>query len=110
MNKVTKHIRRRYIAVMITSEYPVNERDFFDSLWDSITTLYGEYGASQANIRYMSFDAETNQAILRCSHKALDQVKASLIAITEIGRKKASVHIQRVSGTLKAICRKTLKS
>ena len=107
---MTRYIRRRYVAVIIDSEQRVEEQDFFNAFWASFTTLFGEYGASQANIRFIEFYAEHNCSILRCSHKALEQVKASVVAITKMNGISATVHIQRVSGTLKSLRTKLQKT
>jgi len=99
-------LRRRYIAVKIESNHPVEERDFYEAVWTSILKLFGEYGASQAELALVDYDLEANQAILRCSHKALDLVRASIVAVTGIRNEKAAAHILLVSGTLKSLRRK----
>ena len=96
-------MRRRYIAVRIDSERTFDERDFYDAVWTSILRLFGEYGASQTELTLIEYDQETKQAILRCSHKALDLVKASIVAVTEIENESATLHIVLVSGTLKSL-------
>ena len=107
---MTRHTRRRYIAVNIDSKYRIEERDFVNALFTSFKKLYGEYGASQANIRLIEFDFHNKRAILRCSHFTLDQMKASIVTITELNGKKVSVHIQQISGTLKSLRRKIMNS
>jgi RNase P/RNase MRP subunit POP5 len=99
-------MRRRYIAIEIESNQPFDERDFYDAVWTSILRLFGEYGASQTELVLVEYDPEKKQAILRCSHKALDLVRASTVAITEIKNEKATAHIMLVSGTLKSLRRK----
>jgi len=99
-------LRRRYIVVKIESDHPVEERDFYDVVWTSILKLFGEYGASQAELGLVDYSGETNQAILRCSHKALDLVRASIVAVTGIRNEKAAAHILFASGTLKSLRRK----
>lgn len=103
-------MRRRYTAVKIDSERTFDERDFYDAVWTSILRLFGEYGASQTELTLIEYDQETNQAILRCSHKALDLVKASIVAVTEIENESATLHIVLVSGTLKSLRSKIPRS
>lgn len=105
-----RQMRQRYIAVKIDCEKALDERDFYDAFWTSMTRLFGEYGASQAGLSLIEYDAETNRAILRCSHKALDQVRAAIIAITEIKNEKTIVQIPLVSGTLKSLRNKLPKN
>jgi RNase P/RNase MRP subunit POP5 len=77
-----------------------------NTLWDALIQLFGEYGASQTNLTMIRYNHEGNSAIVRCSHRALEMVKASIASITEINGKPAAVHVNRVSGTLKALLKK----
>jgi len=43
-----------------------------DAVWGAVNHLFGEYGASQANLTLIEYDAQRNYAVLHCSHKALD--------------------------------------
>jgi len=76
-----------------------------DAVWNAILQLFGEYGASQTNFILMKYNLEPNYAILRCSHKALDMVKASLASITQTKGKHVAMRVLGVSGTLKALRR-----
>jgi RNase P/RNase MRP subunit POP5 len=99
-------VRRRYIAVKIDSDRTFSERDVYHAVWNSILRLFGEYGASHTELTLIEYDPKRNQAVLRCSHKALDLVKASIVALTEIDDEEAAAHIMLVSGTLKSLRRK----
>jgi len=103
---LSQRLRRRYIAVKIESDHPVEERDFHDAVWTSILRLFGEYGASQAELALIEYDPKMNQAVLRCSHKVLDQVRASIVAVTGVQNEKVATHILLVSGTLKSLRRR----
>lgn len=98
-----KGVRRRYLALKLASEHSVSREDLMSILWDAIIRLFGEYGASQTDLTLIKYSSEMNYAIIRCSHKALEMVKASIASVTEINGKPAAIHIQRVSGTLKAL-------
>lgn len=69
----------------------------------SLLKLFGEYGASQAELAFIEYNPELRCLILRCSHKALDMVKASIAVVTNIRGEKAALHILYVSGTLRAL-------
>lgn len=99
-------MRRRYLAVKLVSEQPISREDLMDTIWDAIIQLFGEYGASQTDLSLIQYQPEKNCAIVRCSHKALEVVKASIASITEISGKPAAIHIQMISGTLKALLEK----
>ena len=102
--------KRRYLALKILGDASLDERDVISSVWGSILQLFGEYGASQTQLSLIEYDQETRQAILRCSHEALDLVKASIVAVTEIDNGKAAAHTVLVSGTLKSLKRKISRS
>lgn len=100
-------MRRRYLALKALSEESPNEEDVRNAIWNAVLQLFGEYGASQANLGLIEYDSQKNQAILRCSHRALEMVRTSIASITEINEKNTVMHVLGVSGTLKAL-RKSL--
>ena len=99
-------MRRRYLALRIISEYPINKDEITDAVWNTILQLFGEYGASQTNLTFIEHNSEKNYAVVRCSHKAVEKVKASIASITEINEKPVAIHVIGVSGTLKALRRR----
>jgi len=88
------------------SEQLLNEKDVIHTIWSAILKLFGEYGASQVNLALIEYDPQKSYAVVRCLHKALEMVKASIASITEINGKPAAIHIVGVSGTLKALRKK----
>ena len=102
-----RRVKRRYLLLRIDSTLPIEEGDIKDAVWDAVTKLFGEYGASQAGLFLIEYDKERSEAVLRCSLKALDMVHASIASITTIRNKSAAVHVLRVSGTVRALGRKS---
>ena len=100
-------MKRRYLAVKAESKEPIQGKEVLDAVWNALTQLFGEYGASQAELVFIRDYKQKNYFILRCSRRALPMVRASLASITEIGEKTATIHVLRVSGTLKALRKKT---
>ena len=100
-------VRRRYLALKLVSDSSLSREDLMNTIWDALIQLFGEYGASQTGLTLIRFNHERDSAIVRCSHKALEMVKASIASITEINGKPAAVHVKRVSGTLKALLKKS---
>ena len=98
-------IKRRYLLLQIAGSDTIDEQVFMDAAWNAVLQLFGEYGASQTNLVLMKHNLKPNYAILRCSHKALDMVKASLASITQINGKPVAIRVLGVSGTLKALSR-----
>ncbi len=98
--------RYRYLFLEFETEKFPGRSEFMGVVWGSILQLFGEYGASKTALSLIEFNSEKGYAILKCSHKALDMVRASLASITEIGGRKAEIHVIRVSGTIKSLKRK----
>jgi len=105
---VSRRLRRRYLALKIVSEQPVNGRDIMDAVWKAVVQLFGEYGASQASLSLIEYDSQNNYAIVHCSHRAVDVVRASVASITEMNGKPAAIHVLGVSGTIRALRKKAL--
>jgi len=88
------------------SEQPVSKGDVADTVWNAVLRLFGEYGASQTNLALIEYDQEKSWGIIRCSHRTVEMVRASIASVTEINEKSVAIHVLRVSGTLKALKRK----
>jgi ribonuclease P/MRP protein subunit POP5 len=102
-----KRERRRYLALKVQSEEHSDGRTVMDAVDTSVKRLFGEYGASQANLRLIEYIPQNNQLVIRCSHKALEKVRAAITSTIEINGKTAAIHVVGVSGTLKALSKKT---
>ena len=105
-----KKAKRRYLALKIDSMERFNAKEFIDCVWNAILKLYGEYGASQTGLTLIDYDDERQLAVIRILHTALKMVRASIATITEISGKPASIHILTVSGTIKALNKRTEKA
>ena len=103
---MSKRVRRRYLDLKVVSEQSVNERDVMDAVWNAVLNLLGEYGASKTNLSLMEYDPQRNFAVVRCSHTALERVRASIASITEINGKRAVIHVIGISGTLRGLRKK----
>jgi len=102
-----KRIKRRYLALQL--DVPVeglpSDHEFMDSIWGSITQIYGEYGASQANLVLINYDVESKIAVVRTNLLAVNKLRTSIATITQIGNKPLAIHVMAVSGTIKALSR-----
>ncbi len=98
-----KRIKRRYLAVQVDIEGTFSQREFFDAVWNAVTRLYGEYGASQTGLALLDFKEESKTAVIRVSLATLQQVRAALASITQIIGVEAAVHVTAVSGTIKSL-------
>ena len=102
-------LRRRYLALKIEGDRYFKYREIIGSIWGSILQLYGEYGASKTDLNLIDYNPSQKTAILRTSHTTLERVRAALASITHIHGKPAAIHIERVSGTIKTLNKKTKK-
>lgn len=105
---MSERVRRRYLALGVVSEQPVIKRDLVDAVWNAVLQLFGEHGASQTDLSFIEYDSEKSWGIVRCSHRAVEMVRASIASVAEINGKPVAIHVLGVSGTLKALRRKAL--
>ncbi len=103
-----RQLRRRYLALKAENNQSFNERDLMDAIWSMVYQLFGEFGASQTALSLVKCDNKKEVVIVRCSHKALDLVRAAVAAVTEINEKRAVIRVVAVSGTLKALRKKLI--
>ena len=101
-----KREKRRYLALKIESNQPLDEGAIMDAVHASVKRLFGEYGASKANIRLITGLPENRYLVVRCSHLMLEQVRAAVASTVEINGTEAAVHVLAVSGTLKSLSKK----
>lgn len=104
-----KRSKRRYLLLQIDIDDGLSQREFLEAIWGSIEKLYGENGASYANLSLINYDESAKRAIVRISLNALQPVRASLALITRIAERCAAVHVSRISGTIKSLEEKTAK-
>ena len=102
-----KRVKRRYLLFQVESEASPTGRELLDGLWAAVTKFYGEVGGSQAGLLLVDYDEEGKLGVLRVWLASLQQVRASLASITVLGGKDAAVHVLAISGTLKALRKKT---
>lgn len=103
---MVKAVRRRYMIVEVLSDAQVSKHEFTKSMFDSLLTLYGEYGASKTELRLLDYDRRKKQALISCLHKAVPTVHSALTSIRDMAGNRAIVRVLRVSGTIKSLKRK----
>jgi RNase P/RNase MRP subunit POP5 len=104
-----KRAKRRYLALRLECDCAPSRREFLDAVWGAVTRLFGEYGASLTGLALIDYDVEAKTAVLRTSLETLSSVRASLATITSVAGSEAAVHVLAVSGTIKALHKKTSK-
>ena len=102
-----KRVKRRYLALEINCDGTFSSHEFMDAVWGAVLKLYGEYGASRTGLTLIGYDMEKKFAVVRAAHTAVDMVRTALASITKIGNKPVAIHVLAVSGTIKALYKKT---
>jgi RNase P/RNase MRP subunit POP5 len=93
----------------VDSDGVPSRKEFIDAVWSAVSKLYGECGASLTSLALIDYDVEGKTAVLRVSLVALGLVRASLASITSVAGREAAVHVLAVSGTIKALHKKTAR-
>ena len=102
-----KRLKRRYLAVKIDSAEKFSQKEFMDVVWGSLSRLYGEYGASRSGLAPIHYDEEEGLAVLRALHDEVRKVRAALAVVTKMNGKPVVLHVEAVSGTIRALRNKT---
>jgi RNase P/RNase MRP subunit POP5 len=86
-----KREKRRYLAVKVETEQAVVEQTVLDAVYCSVLMLFGEVGASQANLKMIKYSESSKLYILQCSHKMLEQVRAAVAFTVSVGGSRAAL-------------------
>lgn len=101
-------VRRRYILFKLHGQAEPGEDELWETVQSHVRLLYGLSGLAEAQLKLIEYKPEEKTGILRCSHTSLTRVRAALAHITLFEDAPAALQVQRVSGTIKALKRKTL--
>jgi RNase P/RNase MRP subunit POP5 len=98
-----KRAKRRYLVIEIESPEAIGSKEFMDAIWNALTRLYGEYGASRTSLTMIDYEQEKRIAIIRAALVSVNMVRAAIASVTRIGDKPVALHVLRVSGTLRSL-------
>lgn len=96
--------KKRYVAFEIISEKPLLDfKKVSASIWQSILSYLGSYGAANAGVWILSdkYNPETQRGLLRVNRKEVEKLKGSFVFIDNIDGTKVIVRSLGVSGILK---------
>ena len=85
----------------------VSEEQLWGTVVSGFRLLYGVKGLSEANLKLIEYKPEASRGILRCSHDYVTQTRAALARVTELLGQPAAVQVDRVSGTIRSLRRKS---
>ena len=106
--------RYRYTTFQIISEEgeEFSYSDLESAVWNTMLDFLGEYGISKTSFFLLKdcWNQENQTGILRCNHKSVQDVIASLGLIDRLGDNRITFKILKISGTIKSIRSSTSKS
>lgn len=105
--------KKRYLVFEIISENKIdNLNDISDSILGSCQKFFGEMGMAKAGLLMLNdkYNKEKQKGIIKVDNKMVDNLKAALCFVKEIGDKKVIVKSVGVSGILKKAQEKFIAS
>lgn len=94
---------RRYLGIRVFGGGGFTRKEVVDTIQKRVLDLYGARGLSEIDPVLIDFDEDTREGILRCNRDGLRQMRAALALVTDISDLPASIHVERVSGTIKSL-------
>jgi ribonuclease P/MRP protein subunit POP5 len=94
---------RRYLGIWVSGRQKFTAKEVVDSVQKGVLDVYGVQGLSKIEPVLIDFDDDGQRGILRCNRSHLRQMRAALALITRISDATAALHVERVSGTIKAL-------
>ncbi|MWV65282.1 ribonuclease P [Halorubrum sp. JWXQ-INN 858] len=108
MKHLPKHLRPhwRYVAVGIETwpDADVSRRGFQRAVWYAAGNLLGDPGSADAGLKLLAFshaDGE-GEAILRVRRGHVDDARAAIACVSEVGGDPVGIHVRGISGTVRA--------
>lgn len=103
--------KSRYIVFKVHAENRLTYQNVRDAVYNAVSEWFGASGMARADIHLIKnlWDHEEQKGFIRCSHRVVDDVKAALLTVRQIGDEKVIFQTLRVSGTIKT-AREKLKS
>ena len=98
--------RQRYLLFeyfLLDPETELKEKEIINTIWSTLTKLFGEYSAYKTGLWMIEFDPENNWGILRCNNITDKKLIASLAFIRQIKNIRVIFHTINASGTIKKI-------
>lgn len=101
-----RSVRRRYLWVHIETDAELDRETLDNAIDAEIHFLYGVKGAVDINYRLIDYNSEPHDAIIRCNHIKLNDMRAALAHLSELGGGPARLDVRLVSGTIKTLKKK----
>lgn len=98
--------RRRYVFFEVETfpDASFGEHDLRRTVWFEAQNLYGDVTSAETRAELVEYDADQGGglAVVRCAHDRVDETRAALACVDEVGGDRVGVRVLGVSGTLDA--------
>jgi len=100
--------KKRYLAYEVISDGKVPFAELSTVIWHSLINFLGEVGTADAEVRIFrnTYNEEKQLGLIKCSHTAVESVRAALAMIQRIDETPVIVRVIGISGTMKAAQKK----
>ena len=97
--------KKRYVYFKVHSSSPLKYQEIRDSIMNSLLNIVGELGLAHSRVYLVKnlWNQVNQNGVIKCSHKAVDEVKLSLATIHQIGDNQVIFYTTKVSGTIKGL-------
>lgn len=94
--------KKRYIVFEVLSDREQELGAVVDAAWSAMIDLLGEKGTAEANPWILKdlFDPELQRGGIRVNKDCVEEVRAALALITEMGSTDVTVQVLGVTGTM----------
>lgn len=103
---------KRYIVYHAISESPMAYGEFVNAIWNTLLALLGELAASDAKVWMIHnlYDANAQRGVIKCKRDSVEQVRAALSLIQQVGETRCVINVLGVTGTIKSAKNKYLSA
>lgn len=94
---------RRYLSFWIAGERDYDGEQVINAIREGVFDLFGAQGLSRIEPKLIDFDAAEQRGVLRCDRAYMADARAALTFVTRVGNSTATIHVEKVSGTIKSL-------
>jgi ribonuclease P/MRP protein subunit POP5 len=94
--------KKRYVAFEVIAKEKKQAKEVSDSIWQSCLSYIGEKGCAQAGIQILKerWDQEKQAGIIKVEHDHVNDLKAALALIKNVGNTQVVMRSTTTSGIL----------
>jgi ribonuclease P/MRP protein subunit POP5 len=94
---------RRYLKFWVAGDRDHAGVEVSDAIRDTVLSLFGAQGLSRIEPKLMSFDEAVREGVVRCDRAHLNEMRAAIALVTQIGDSEVAIFVERTSGTLRSL-------